>query len=590
MDVLPISFLERNYMRTINIAPARGHAPRALIRLCLAVASLPQNKNVLQEHCMSQGWSLPTYKTVGTKGPPHRKYFQVECAISDTGVWVGDWQLTLKLSQGSAAAAAISDLGITLASSPPAGSRLHPLARSDLLTCCDANGWPSPTLVTSREAGGGFTTVMKVECPNLPGGELGEFTGKGSRKKEAEAAASASALEAVRLRIAACTPEGSDGAHATLSALVLRHGLLMHSQGNELWIGGKPRVLRLAETSFSSNQPAPTEQQVGRVKQKRGGRASSPLATWPAWRGAAIGAAGFGMTRKASVDAASASVLQKLRVGFASLLDESEPSEGGSIQVYAPQQSVLATDNADKCNQWVLQHVLKDSSSSSSRSSSSIESGTPGWRHAVWRDSNSPRVRAVAIDSEWDASASSSSPSIIQVATRTACLVAFLPRGSHLPAQLRALLRSSSVAKVGKDLRQDWVIISPLLRSRDESASRGGGSRGGQHTSGWSANTCGWCELADFTPYHMRMCSMDALTRAWLGRAYELKGSVDHERWGTWPLSQEQLAYASGDVCAVIDVVHAAAASASLPQGPSAEERFEVPRNRSPRSKSLLDP
>ena len=106
------------------------------------------------------------------------------------------------------------------------------------------------------------------------------------------------------------------------------------------------------------------------------------------------------------------------------------------------------------------------------------------------------------------------------------------------------LLSSRAVAKVGKDLEADWKLLRAALRSVRHPPT--------------SAEQCGWHELADFTVSHRRKCSLDALTRAFLGRSYVLKGSVDHDRWADWPLSDAQLAYAAGDVCAVIEVLQAA--------------------------------
>jgi ribonuclease D len=74
---------------------------------------------------------------------------------------------------------------------------------------------------------------------------------------------------------------------------------------------------------------------------------------------------------------------------------------------------------------------------------------------------------------------------------------------------------------------------------------------------------------------------MDTLTRAWLGKRYTFKGStkaVDHDCWDSWPLSDDQLAYAAADVCAVIDVLHAIDSSDSLRSAqPSQHEKFKLP-------------
>ena len=43
--------------------------------------------------------------------------------------------------------------------------------------------------------------------------------------------------------------------------------------------------------------------------------------------------------------------------------------------------------------------------------------------------------------------------------------------------------------------------------------------------------------------------------RAFLGRRFALKGSVDHKSWGTWPLGDAQRLYAAADACVVADLV-----------------------------------
>lgn len=91
---------------------------------------------------------------------------------------------------------------------------------------------------------------------------------------------------------------------------------------------------------------------------------------------------------------------------------------------------------------------------------------------------------------------------------------------------------------------------------------------------GAASTAAGWCEIADFTPYHQRWCSMDHLTRAFLNASYPFKGSVDHENWGEWPLSELQLTYAAADVCAVIDLLHAIENSEQMRTEPGEHERF----------------
>ena len=116
-------------------------------------------------------------------------------------------------------------------------------------------------------------------------------------------------------------------------------------------------------------------------------------------------------------------------------------------------------------------------------------------------------------------------------------------------------------------MRIDWKVLAPRMQA---------------HVGGYglatnlAPSTCAWAEVADFTPYHDRLCALTALTTAFLGRTYTLKDSVDHSAWDAWPLSDTQRAYAAGDVCAVADVVAALSTAEWRHDGPSELERFDI--------------
>jgi hypothetical protein len=518
--------------------PSFHASARALI--LLSAAALPEFKTKLQERCFAVSWQLPTYTLVAEDGPPHARLFQVECTIPDAGtaVWRGEWQSSIKRAEGSAAAVALADLSQGQSDPPAAVSSLvvarriiknpHPSARSDLLGVCDTNGWPTPVVdVQKRASDGLFEAELTLDIP-LPGAEsLGSFTGQAMRKVHAVSIASAAAFS----RVAALLRDRADaatGAYATLRARAQHFGWLLTADGTSVWVGGKPAVLCMASID--------------------GTPICSPVEASSTWSGAAIGAIGVGLTKRECIDVAAKEVLEAIEAGGAggALLygihgGRTTGSDQVPVEDYAPQQAVLATDDPREVDEWLQAHLYGDSTTSNGGKAS--------------------RVRAVAIDTEWDASAADPSPSIVQVATREACLIAYV--GHHqFSSGLRALLSSPDVAKVGKDLRQDWGLLRPLL----------GGS---------SAGACGWCEVSDFTVYHQKFTSMDTLTRAWLGKRYTFKGStkaVDHDCWDSWPLSDDQLAYAAADVCAVIDVLHAIDSSDSLRSAqPSQHEKFKLP-------------
>ena len=449
-------------------------AVRALVRLCAVGVSLPAYKSLLQEHCHASGKFTPTYEIVGEDGPPHQRAFQAQCAIEGDGmaaqVWTGEWQRSIKGAEGSAAQVALKSLGVTDPTPRPQetteGDRPsarkkkpanpHPTARGDLLAACDCNGWPPPVLETRRIApstespGAEFVATLRlVGTKSLPAAEaLGEFCGCASRKTAAESIASAAALAAVT-ELLGDRIEGSAGSMEALRALAVRRGLLLEAEGSSCWLGGKRTVLRLqtAPENMRAHSSTPS---------------CSPVVRCPMWSGVAIGGNGVGLTKQSCLDAAASEVLALLGGGggAASVADGSDSSRAAAATAedthtsgirlhdlerleplpdYAPRQAVFATDDADAMDDWLRRNV------------GPATGGSP--------------IRAVALDAEWDASLRNPSASIIQIATRTACLVAYVGNKRCLPPGLRSLLADRNIAKVGKDLRHDCTRDCPALRS-----------------------------------------------------------------------------------------------------------------------------
>jgi hypothetical protein len=213
-------------------------------------------------------------------------------------------------------------------------------------------------------------------------------------------------------------------------------------------------------------------------------------------------------------------------------------SKVGAVRApYFPRQRVLATNLVGETARWVREHAF----------------GQPGmsehaFEHAFEHALGQPGMsRVVALDTEWQPSgAEEEGVALVQLATEDACLLVHgdAVRGSRA---LHELLRSTSVLKVGTDLREDWRRLRPLLLGETIMAA----------TRVAEASVAGWVELVSFLPLHDQTASLDELTRTILGVEYTTKGTVKHEAWGAWPLNEQMRSYAAADVCAVMDVLQA---------------------------------
>ncbi|KAL1529558.1 hypothetical protein AB1Y20_000502 [Prymnesium parvum] len=392
-------------------------------------------------------------------------------------------------------------------------------AKSFILRVCVANCWPPPSFSTfaSASASGGFECALTLHDGPLRGRT---FRGRGGRIVRAESSACAAARRVLRPQLAAA--RGARGSLAKLRELCVREGLQLTREGASVVVGGKERVLALRACG------------VGRG----------------AWWGGAVRAAGVGECRKSCLDEAARRVLALLRQAewarwrpaedaaptpitsssFTSTSStptaqlhcvKTRPRPPHTSQHYRythhhnhhPAQEVTATEDADVCDGWLVEHVLGSSAPA-----------------------------AVALDCEWPmvrSTTASERAAIVQLATAEHCLVFSLAHG--MPALLREALRSPQMAiKVGKALGEDWKVLSPLL----------------QHTCS-SMEECGWFELTDFMPLASKSAPIDALARTVLRRSYALKGTVDHRGWDRWPLDEMQLEYAASDVCVIVDMLHA---------------------------------
>ena len=342
------------------------------------------------------------------------------------------------------------------------------------------------------------------------------------------------------------------GALAELQAYASAHGLLVSSRINKVWIGGREDVILL-----NGSEDLTEGCGAGSGADGDAGEPCPAVDRCERWSGAALGARGIGGTRGAVLDAAASTVLRRLRsrppasLAFvAAFSGTSSAARAVCAPQYTPRQTVLVTDDAQEGDSWIDENVL------------SVRGGAS-------------RTRAVAVDAEWvsDGSPWRHAPTdaaILQLSTEKACLVLAVGRCGLSP-RLLELLMSPNVAKVLKDLRQDWRVLLPRMQ-----AHVGGYNLGAALTPAG----CGWCEVADLTPYHDRMCALSSLTTAFLGVEYALKDSgIDHSAWDAWPLSEVQRAYAAGDVCAVADVVAAIDDAEWRRAGPSEEESFRPDAN-----------
>ena len=190
---------------------------------------------------------------------------------------------------------------------------------------------------------------------------------------------------------------------------------------------------------------------------------------------------------------------------------------------------MLSTDDAEACETWLQRHMY-------------VEEAVP--------------FVLLGLDCEWVANFNGSDVpggvSVVQLASATHCMVFSLGRG--MPELLRRTLLDPRVLKVGKGLASDWRLLSSLLRPTDAPPA----SPVERSTARW-IERWGWFELCDFLPFSSDHASMDSLSRTFLGSSYALKGSVDHSQWDRWPLTAEQVHYASSDACVIVDVLLAVA-------------------------------
>lgn len=169
---------------------------------------------------------------------------------------------------------------------------------------------------------------------------------------------------------------------------------------------------------------------------------------------------------------------------------------------------------------------------------------------------NRSTVAVLGLDCEWvanfDGGGVQRGVSVVQLASATDCMVFSLCRG--MPELLRRTLLDPRVLKVGKGLAEDWKLLSSRLHPGLVQAGTPAETSSARWIERW-----GWFELCDFLPFSSEHASMDSLSRTFLGSIYALKGTVDHTQWDQWPLTAEQVHYASSDACVIIDVLLAAA-------------------------------
>ena len=320
---------------------------------------------------------------------------------------------------------------------------------------------------------------------------------------------------------------GVPGAFSSLSALATTYGLSMTQRLNRVWLGGRKCVLKL--------QPPPKTAE--RRRWDSGRRVTTKCL---AWSGAAVGARGVGVRRSDCIDDAAARVRATIESGACrglAFVNAEGSGEGGALPTYEGKQEVVATDDAAVCDEWLRAHVLGDDDSDALKSRVVVldfewsqrdqasellpddaDNGGEGQVGATGGEGEDEEATAaIAEDGSVDddatpASASAASTSaddspvdLIQLATADACIVVSVGRCGFSSLLMR-LLRSPAVAKVGKDLRVDWALMRPILRTHDD-----------------RPQDCGWTEIADWTPFHVRRCSLSALTRCFLGCDYRLK-------------------------------------------------------------------
>ena len=519
----------------------------AVLALCVGGAvrqPASRSKTLLQEHCQKVRIALPEYSLTGTDGPAHLRKFQAAVMVAND-TYTGTWQHSIKAAEGSAAEMALRSVvadGVEVPS--PAKDRTkdrpklvnpYPEAINELLRVCRANEWPEPCFTSQPRDGVQYVETLSVS----DGSSEWRFDGRSTRLRVARSIASESAMAVLRDELA--LPPTAIGAMASLRGLSARRGLALRASANGVLVGGKSRVLRLMQEAT--------------------GPSSSGVEDCPTWSGLGLSAVGRGLTRAACLDEAAWRVLGELQrtavsgaltgaVMGSRMLARSvgavmgaESEVGAVCAPYFPRQRVLVTNLVSETDRWVREHAL----------------GQQGMS------------RVVAFDSEWQPNGDEAEGvTLVQLATEDACLLVHgdAVRGSRA---LRELLRSTSVLKVGKDLREDWRRLRPLLlddsftdttRPRSHEITRDHGHNSAEITvttrvNSAEASVAGWVELVSFLPLHDQTASLDELTRTFLGVEYTMKGTVNHETWGVWPLSEPMRSYAAADVCAVMDVLQA---------------------------------
>jgi hypothetical protein len=520
----------------LPFVPSLSSRTCALLALCCLTAPPTQpasrSKTLLQEHCQKVRIALPEYSLTGTDGLAHRSKFQAMVMVAND-TYTGTWQRSIKAAEGSAAEMALRSVvadGVEVPS--PAKDRAkdrpklvnpYPDAINELLRVCRANEWPEPCFTSQPRDGAQYVEMLSVS----DGSSEWRFEGRSTRLRVARSIASESAMAVLRDELA--LPPTAVGGMASLRGLSARHGLALRASANGVLVGGKSRVLRLVQGSSHSQQEAT-------------GPSSSGVEDCPTWSGLGLSAVGRGLTRAACLDEAAWRVLGEMQrtavtgavtgaVMGSRMLARSvgavmgAESKVGAVRApYFPRQRVLATNLVGETDRWVREHAF----------------GKPGMS------------RVVALDTEWQPSgAEEEGVALVQLATEDACLLVHgdAVRGSRA---LHELLRSTTVMKVGKDLREDWRRLRPLLLGETIMAECMLGE-----TIVGEASAAGWVELVSFLPLHDQTASLDELTRTFLGVEYTMKGTVKHEAWGAWPLHEQMRSYAAADVCVVMDVLQA---------------------------------
>ena len=488
-------------MRILNTVPRLlAVAPARILACCLATSvSSAIYKSFLQERCQALGIAVPSYELLGERGPKHERTYHAAVRV-DNHSFKGTWQRSRKLAEASAAQCALSSFSLLGQTSDQMLDQM-PIPRTpprqELQEIMEVNAWPRPRVMVAERVNEMHTARVAVR---VPGRWECTFEGKAPRRKQAIAAGCEAALVSLHRELE--SDPANAGKWEKLRDGCYQRGLLLQATTNTLHLGGKERVLRLESTT------------------------PNPVGTCPVWSGLHIETMGMGTTKQACLDAAAAEALRRLQ-GFPGARTAGLPvhaldlsgtqAVSERVPSYSPTQTVVVSNRRAECDEWVREWVR-------------ASMGTQGREGA----------RVVGLDCEW--TSRSQGVSLLQLATERGCLLA---HGAALGStELIGLLADPSVAKVGKDLREDWPrlrrTLAALCPTQPLAASR---------------HTAGWHELVDFMPFHTQRASLSALTTAFLGSTYDMKGTVDHNEWDRWPIPERMRTYAAADVCAVIDVL-----------------------------------